>query len=117
VAIVSNNSSAAITAYLAAHDITVDAVMGRTSPNPSLLKPSPHLVAEAMRTLDADPDPDTYVLIGDSVSDVIAAREAGIRSIGYANANGKHRALSDAGATITVEDMATLSHAVDAERS
>ena len=117
VAIVSNNSSAAITAYLAAHDIDIDAVMGRTSPDPGLLKPSPHLVAEAMRALDADPDPDANVLVGDSVSDVIAAREAGIRSIGYANAAGKRRALSDAGATIVVDDMATLSEAAAAERS
>lgn len=117
VAIVSNNSSAAIAAYLAAHDIDVDVVMGRTSPDPDLLKPSPHLVAEAMRALDADPDPDAYVLVGDSVSDVIAAREAGIRSIGYANADGKHRALSDAGAAIVVEDIATLSQVVAAERS
>lgn len=113
-AIVSNNSSAAITAYLAAHDIAVDAVMGRTSPDPSLLKPSPHLVAEAMRALDAEPDPDAYILLGDSVSDIIAAREAGIRSIGYANTDGKRRALSDAGATITVDDIATLSHAAGA---
>jgi phosphoglycolate phosphatase len=116
-AIVSNNSSAAITAYLAAHDIDVDVVMGRTSPDPGLLKPSPHLVREAMRALDADPDPHAYVLVGDSVSDVIAAREAGIRSIGYANADGKRQALSDAGATITVDDMATLSQAANAQRS
>ena len=117
VAIVSNNSAAAITAYLAAHDIEIDAVMGRTSPDPGLLKPSPHLVAEAMRALDAAPDPDANVLVGDSVSDVIAAREAGIRSIGYANAAGKRRTLSYAGATIVVDDMATLSEAAAAERS
>jgi hypothetical protein len=43
--------SDAIAAYLATHAIDVDAVMGRTSPDPSLLKPSPHLVAEAMRAL------------------------------------------------------------------
>ena len=116
VAIVSNNSSAAIAAYLAEHDIDIDVVMGRTSPDPGLLKPSPHLVAEAMRGLDPNPDPDAYVLIGDSVSDVIAARKAGIRSIGYANANGKHRALSDAGAAVVVEDMATLSQAAAAKR-
>jgi HAD superfamily hydrolase (TIGR01549 family) len=116
VGIVSNNSSAAITAYLTAQDIAVDAVIGRTSSDPSLLKPSPHLVAEAMRALDADPEPNAYVLVGDSVSDVIAAREASIRSIGYANAAGKRRALSDAGATIVIDDMATLSEAV-AERS
>lgn len=115
-AIVSNNSSAAITAYLTTHAIDVDLITGRTSPNPSLLKPSPHLVAEAMRALDADADPAAYVLVGDSVSDVVAAREAGIRSIGYANADGKRRVLSDAGAAIVVDNMATLSQAAAAVR-
>jgi phosphoglycolate phosphatase len=116
VAIVSNNSSDAIAAYLAAHDIDVDAVMGRTSPDPSLLKPSPHLVGEAMRALHSNPDPDAYVLVGDSVSDVVAARDARICSIGYANADWKRRALSDAGAAIVLEDMTTLSRAAAAGR-
>jgi beta-phosphoglucomutase-like phosphatase (HAD superfamily) len=110
-AIVSNNASPAIAAYLAAREIDVDAVSGRTSPDPSLLKPSPHLVVEAMCALGADPDPDAYILVGDSVTDIIAAREAGIRSIGYANAHGKCRVLSDAGASIVVDNMATLCHA------
>jgi beta-phosphoglucomutase-like phosphatase (HAD superfamily) len=115
-AVVSNNASAAVAAYLTMHGIEVDAVVGRTSPDPTLLKPNPHLVVEAMRALDADPDPTAYVLVGDSVSDVVAAHGAGIHSIGYANAHGKLRVLSDAGAEIVIEDMATLSHAAVARR-
>jgi phosphoglycolate phosphatase-like HAD superfamily hydrolase len=107
-AIVSNNSSAAIGAYLSAHGIDTDLVMGRTSPDPSLLKPSPHLVVEAMRALDADPRREAYVLVGDSVSDVTAAHGAGISSIGYANAEGKRRALSHAGADIVIDNMGAL---------
>jgi phosphoglycolate phosphatase-like HAD superfamily hydrolase len=90
--------------------------MGRTGPDPSLLKPSPHLVVEAMRALDADPHRESYVLVGDSVSDVTAARGAGISSIGYANAQGKRRALSHAGADIVIDDMATLRDAATASR-
>jgi phosphoglycolate phosphatase-like HAD superfamily hydrolase len=115
-AIVSNNSSAAITAYLSAHGVDTDVVMGRTSPDPSLLKPSPHLVVEAMRALDTDPHREAYVLLGDSVSDVTAARGAGISSIGYANAEGKRQALSDAGADIVIDNMVTLRDAATASR-
>jgi HAD superfamily hydrolase (TIGR01549 family) len=115
-AIVSNNSSAAIAAYLSAHGIDTDVVMGRTSPDPSLLKPSPHLVVEAMRALDADPHREAYVLVGDSVSDVTAARAAGISSIGYANAPRKRQALSHAGADIVIDNMATLRDAVTISR-
>jgi phosphoglycolate phosphatase len=115
-AIVSNNSSAAIAAYLSAHGIDTDVVMGRTSPDPSLLKPSPHLVIEAMRALDADAQREAYVLVGDSVSDVSAARGAGISSIGYANAEGKRQALSHAGADIVIDNMRTLRDAATASR-
>jgi HAD superfamily hydrolase (TIGR01549 family) len=115
-AIVSNNSSAAVAAYLSAHSIDTDVVMGRASPDPSLLKPSPHLVVEAMRALDGDPHREAYVLVGDSVSDVTAARGAGISSIGYANAQGKRRVLSHAGADIVIDDMATLRDAATARR-
>jgi len=83
------HSSAAVAAYLSAHGIDADVVMGRTSPDPSLLKPSPHLVVEAMQALEADPHREAFVLVGDSVSDVTAARGAGISSIGYANAQGE----------------------------
>ena len=112
----SNNSSAAVAAYLSAHGIDADVVMGRTNPDPSLLKPSPHHVVEAMRALDADPHREAYVLVGDSVSDVTAARSAGINSIGYANAQGKRRALSHAGADIVIDNMATLRDAATASR-
>ncbi|MCA1701505.1 MAG: HAD hydrolase-like protein [Actinobacteria bacterium] len=52
-----------------------------------------------------------YILVGDSVSDITAARQAGIRSIGYANAIGKRRALSEVGADIIIDDMAALGQA------
>jgi len=112
-AIVSNNSSAAVAAYLAAHHLYVDLVVGRTSPDATLLKPSPHLDLTAMRAL-GDHEADSYVLVGDSVTDIVAAHHAGIHSIGYSNAPGKHQALSHAGADIVIDDLATLSQAATA---
>lgn len=111
-AIVSNNSAAAVTTYLAAHSIDVDLVVARTSPDPTLLKPSPHLVISTLRALNRVSD--ACVFLGDSVSDIIAAQRAGVRSIGYANAHRKRQALSDAGAHVIIDDMATLSRAAGA---
>jgi phosphoglycolate phosphatase len=109
VAVVSNNSSAAVETYLAAHGIDVDFVAARTSPDASLLKPSPHLVTSAIRALGAEPD--TCALVGDSPSDIAAAQTAGISTVGYANKPGKHQRLSDAGADVVIDDMQALAHA------
>ena len=49
-----------------------------------------------MRALNAQPLHCT--LVGDSVSDIVAARRAGVASVGYANKPGKHEKLRDAGA-------------------
>lgn len=88
-AIVSNNSAAAITAYLDLYDLhaSVDCISARTSPDASLLKPNPYLLNQAAVTLATSPDECAF--IGDSVSDIEAARAAGVRSIGYANKPGK----------------------------
>jgi phosphoglycolate phosphatase len=109
VAVVSNNSSAAVETYLAAHGIEVDIVVARTSPDPALLKPSPYLVTKAIRALGAEPD--TCALVGDSPSDIAAAQHAGISNVGYANKPGKRDRLSDAGADIVIDDMQALAHA------
>lgn len=110
VAIVSNNSASAIEIYLRAHAIDVDAIIGRTSPDPSMLKPHPHLVARAVESLSAEPLACT--LVGDSPSDVLAARQAGVGSIGYANKPGKHAKLVRAGAKVVIENMRALVDAI-----
>src|SRR5205085_12115336 len=57
VTIVSNNSSAAIAAYLGDHRLTryVTAVVGRDDADAALMKPSPYRVREAVSQLDAHP--------------------------------------------------------------
>lgn len=109
IAVVSNNSAAAVDSYLDAHNIKPKLVVARTSADPELLKPSPHLVTTALRALGADPD--GCLLVGDSPSDIHAAQAAGVAAIGYANKPGKDRRLSDAGAQVIVDDMRPLAEA------
>lgn len=88
-AIVSNNSRAAVNAYLRSHDLTaqVHVVSARTEPDPALLKPSPHLIERASTALAIPPAECT--LIGDSLTDLHAAHAAHSHAIGYANKPGK----------------------------
>jgi phosphoglycolate phosphatase len=108
VAVVSNNSHRAVSAYLVRHglDDRIELVSARTSSDPALLKPSPHLIQQAIAGLKA-PAPEC-VLIGDSTTDMQAAILAGTPCIGYANRPGKHAALAAAGATAVVSSLADL---------
>lgn len=90
-AIVSNNSVEAITAYLDLHDLSSDTIAARANADVHLLKPSPHLVNEAILAFDVLRD--TCTLVGDSPADIEAARAANVHSVGYANRPGKTEAL------------------------
>jgi phosphoglycolate phosphatase len=107
-AIVSNNSTPAIEAYLTKHGLSagVRHVVGRDPSDPRRMKPDPFLLAQASAALNADPE--TTVLIGDSTTDIQAARAHGVQVIGYANKPGKERTLAHADALTT--DMADLAH-------
>ena len=52
--------------------------------------------------------PDAAVLVGDSATDVAAARAAGVACVGYANKPGKAERLAAAGADAIVTDMTDL---------
>jgi phosphoglycolate phosphatase len=108
VAVVSNNAERAVRSYLALHglDDRIDLIAARTSPDPALLKPSPHFISQAITGLRASPA--ECVLIGDSATDIQAANRAGIASIGYANRPGKQTSLTAAGATAVVTSLADL---------
>lgn len=108
--VVSNNSRISVQAYLAANRITVDHIVARTSPNPAQLKPSPAPIQAAIEIV-AD-EPGSCVLVGDSMTDIQSAIAAGVHSIGYANKPGKHERLTDAGADLVVDAMATLVDAI-----
>lgn len=110
VAIVSNNCTEAVHTYLRRHGLTalVTHVQGRDPHSPDLMKPDPHLLREALTMLDAEPD--GVVLIGDSLTDLHAARAAGVRVIAYANKPHKLTQLADADAVTT--SMRTLAEAI-----
>lgn len=98
--IVSNNAALAVQGYLNLHSLTgyIDFNFGRNSSDPTLLKPSPFLLTQAITALGVAPS--QCVMLGDSTSDMIAAKRAGTTSIGFANKPTK------------VDQLANESHAV-----
>jgi HAD superfamily hydrolase (TIGR01509 family) len=113
-AIVSNNSAEAIHAYLEMSGGRgyVSAVEGRPYAAPQLMKPHRYIVDRALNALGAQPS--EAVLIGDSVSDIQAARTVGVRSIGFANRKEKVPLLSAAGADAIVAGPNGMGALVDA---
>jgi phosphoglycolate phosphatase len=105
---VSNNSSRAVNAYLDRHSLSggIRLVVARTSHDPALLKPSPHLINEAVHGLDADPTSTT--LVGDSFTDIEAAHSAEVASIGYANKPGKRERMTQLRAGVVITSIADL---------
>jgi HAD superfamily hydrolase (TIGR01549 family) len=111
--IVSNNSVEAVMTYLQRRGLASNfvTVVGRyKGMDPRLLKPSSHLVVRAMMKMSAPHWSTT--LVGDSATDIAAARSANIRGVGYANKPGKRDRLAVAGADAVVESMADLARAI-----
>jgi HAD superfamily hydrolase (TIGR01549 family) len=108
IAAVSNNSREAVTRYLTTAGLApmFTRIIGRTDPDPDLLKPNPHLIIRAVKELGADPA--ECVLIGDSLSDIDGARSAGVLSIGYANKPGKLERFTAARADAVITSMGEL---------
>jgi phosphoglycolate phosphatase len=112
--VVSNNSDRAVRAYLTRHalDGPINAVFARTSPDPDLLKPCPHVHQQAITASNAEPA--SCTLVGDQTSDIDAARKAGTHSIGYANKPGKAETLANADAGVIITSLAPLALALRA---
>ena len=107
-AIVSNNSTIAIQAYLDLHDLQtyVTHISARTSPDPALLKPNPHLLIAALRVLGVPAAAAAF--LGDSTTDIAAAHAANAMSIGYTNKPGKTVQLGTAGADTVIHTPAQI---------
>lgn len=116
VAVVSNNAERAVRTYLVRHglDDRIGHVFARTSHDPALLKPSPHLIEKAVQALNADPT--ATALVGDSITDIEGAHLAGIASIGYANKPGKFERMSAARAEAVIATLADLALSLRARR-
>ncbi len=108
VAVVSNNSADAVTAYLTSHRLAcyVSPVVGRAYADPARMKPNPEPIMRAIQTLKEPPD--RCVLVGDSLSDIQAARAVGVRVIGYANRPPKLEAFRSAGADAVINSMGAI---------
>jgi phosphoglycolate phosphatase-like HAD superfamily hydrolase len=70
------------------------------------MKPNPYLVMKAIGALNADCE--SSALVGDQVSDVIAAHRAGVQAVGYANKSGKVERFKEAAADLIITSMAEL---------
>lgn len=111
-AIVSNNSASAINHYLDRQGLAsnVTSVVGRTPTKPWLMKPCPDPVLRAAQQIGVPAR--ACILIGDSPTDIEAARAAGAWSIGYAKRPNQIGPLAAAGADLVVESMTQLADAL-----
>ena len=112
VTIVSNNSGAAIAAYLDDHRLTgyIKGIVARDDHDPERMKPDPYRVRQAVGILGAENTECT--LVGDSLADVMAGHLAGVAVIGYADKPSKIEALTDAQAAAVTTDLAEISTAL-----
>jgi HAD superfamily hydrolase (TIGR01509 family) len=107
IAVVSNNSRAAVTAFLETHGLTPDVstVIGRTPGRPDLMKPNPWPVRLALEALGCPSD--RAVFVGDTLSDIEAAHSAGVSCVALANKPGK-RATFEGLEALVIDSMADL---------
>lgn len=107
-AIVSNNSIAAVDTYIHLHGLVsaIDLVSARTEPDPALLKPNPHLLNQATDTLNVSAS--KCVFVGDSLTDFRAAHALEMPVVGYANKVGKAELFAEENLHAIVTDMKFL---------
>ncbi|WUD74032.1 HAD family phosphatase [Streptomyces sp. NBC_00510] len=109
VAITTNNSAAAATAYLHRRGLSRyfgAHVYGRAA-DLGLLKPDPHCLTRAMACTGEPPE--SCLMIGDSPSDLLAAESAGVAFLGFARDERKALSLRQAGARHVVASLEHLS--------
>ena len=70
------------------------------------MKPNPDVIERALGELGARPT--SSLLIGDSVADIEAARQAVVPVVGYATRPARVQVLRQAGADAVIESMDTL---------
>lgn len=117
VAIVSNNSGAAIEDYLRDHNMQkeIDAIVARPYGKPELMKPNPTLVIQAAQRLGVTSEKCAFV--GDSITDIEAGRAAGVRVIGYAKTPQHGAALAAAAPDFLIDSMSKLADAFEGEET
>jgi beta-phosphoglucomutase-like phosphatase (HAD superfamily) len=111
-AIVSNNSAAAVETYLNLHGLGsfVDVVSARSDSDITELKPAPYLVTTATKTLDIFGP--FCTLLGDSMTDIAAAQAANVRAVAYANKPGKVEGFEHTNAVLIITGIPLLVSAI-----
>lgn len=111
-AIATNNSPRVVRKYLAGRGLIscfAPHIYGRTQ-ELQHLKPDPHCLNQALRAMGVAAS--AALMIGDTPSDFIAARTAGIPFLGYGRNPRKEKLLREAGATSIVASLAPVLTAV-----
>lgn len=116
-AVTTNNAPDAAWHFLDAgqlHQPFGEHVYGRDPRHPELMKPDPHCLNRAMRALGQEPD--SCLMVGDSLSDLKASANAGVVFVGYARNAHRARVLRAAGAELVVGSLGELREAFAAAR-
>jgi HAD superfamily hydrolase (TIGR01509 family) len=111
-AIATNNSPRVVRAYLddrGLSDCFTPHIYGRTQ-DLHHLKPDPHCLNRALNVMGAAPT--AALMIGDTPSDFVAAREARVPFLGYARNERKAKLLLEAGAEHVVATLEPLLRAL-----
>ncbi|MGW3410823.1 HAD family hydrolase [Streptomyces sp. NPDC000888] len=105
--VVSNNAEEPVWQYLKRADLQskFEAVCGRDAREPRLMKPDPDAVLRGLKTLDGLV-PSRALLVGDQLTDLQAARSAGVRFLGFTQDRKRRRQMKRNGA-----DGVVASHA------
>ncbi|MGV9450027.1 HAD family hydrolase [Streptomyces sp. NPDC003635] len=114
-AVVTNNSPRVVRAYLTGRGLNgcfAPHIYGRTQ-NLHHLKPHPHCLHRALNATGSAPG--AALMIGDTPSDYLAARSAGVPFLGYARNEHKERWLREAGATSVVGSLWSLLRVVQGQ--
>ncbi|MFJ8858747.1 HAD family hydrolase [Streptomyces sp. NPDC102451] len=107
-AVTTNNSRRAVTAYLARQGLVScfgGHIHGRTA-DPARLKPDPDCLHRALESTGASAA--DALMIGDSAADRLAAGKAGVTFLGYAEDTRKYEELHGAGADVSVRTFTGL---------
>ncbi|MFU0243363.1 HAD family hydrolase [Streptomyces scabiei] len=104
-AITTNNSPRVVSEYLATRgllDCFAPHIYGRTQ-ELHLLKPDPYCLNRALNAMGVAPP--QALMVGDTTSDLTAARRAGVPFLGYGHNERKAKILQEAGAETVVHSL------------
>ncbi|WP_425337981.1 HAD family hydrolase [Streptomyces violaceorubidus] len=104
-AVTTNNAPRVVGEYLATRGLLgcfAPHIYGRTQ-DPQLLKPDPYCLNRALSAMGVAPA--QALMVGDSASDLMAARRAGVPFLGYGHNERKAKVLREAGAESVVHSL------------